>query len=42
MCFKLNIADHTESQWITCFQETAEAILDMKADELGSLKHKVN
>ena len=25
--FKVNIADGTEQQWVTCFQETAEALL---------------
>lgn len=36
--FKLNIADYSDSQWITCFQETAETILGVKTDELGDLK----
>ncbi|XP_038058946.1 replication protein A 70 kDa DNA-binding subunit-like isoform X3 [Patiria miniata] len=33
-----NVADPTDTQWTTCFQETAETILGMKADELGRLK----
>ncbi|XP_022105118.1 replication protein A 70 kDa DNA-binding subunit-like isoform X3 [Acanthaster planci] len=33
-----NIADATDTQWTTFFQETAESILGMKADDLGRLK----
>eukprot|EP00106_Octopus_bimaculoides_P012470 XP_014779912.1 PREDICTED: replication protein A 70 kDa DNA-binding subunit-like [Octopus bimaculoides] len=33
-----SIADHTGSQWITCFQECAESILGVSSDALGNLK----
>ncbi|XP_041456357.1 replication protein A 70 kDa DNA-binding subunit-like isoform X1 [Lytechinus variegatus] len=33
-----NVADATDNQWITCFQETAEQLLNKQAQELGSLK----
>ncbi|CAI9740572.1 A 70 kDa DNA-binding subunit-like [Octopus vulgaris] len=33
-----NIADYTGSQWVTCFQDSAESLLGVSADELGSLK----
>lgn len=33
-----NIADHTDSSWVTCFQDSSELILGIKADELGELK----
>ena len=35
------MADFTESSWATCFQETAEQILGIKADDLGELKNSV-
>ncbi|XP_075052795.1 replication protein A 70 kDa DNA-binding subunit [Mixophyes fleayi] len=35
-----NIADFGENQWITCFQESAEAILGQNAAYLGELKEK--
>ncbi|CAH2219942.1 replication A 70 kDa DNA-binding subunit [Pelobates cultripes] len=35
-----NIADFGENQWITCFQESAEAILGQNAAYLGELKDK--
>ncbi|XP_068126178.1 replication protein A 70 kDa DNA-binding subunit [Hyperolius riggenbachi] len=35
-----NIADFGENQWITCFQEAAEAILGQNAAYLGELKDK--
>ncbi|XP_063812185.1 replication protein A 70 kDa DNA-binding subunit [Pseudophryne corroboree] len=35
-----NIADYGENQWITCFQESAEAILGQNAAYLGDLKEK--
>jgi len=34
-----NIADYTDSSWITCFQESSELMLGIKADELGALKN---
>lgn len=40
MILSANVADHTDNQWITCFQESAEALLGIKADELGSLREK--
>uniref|UniRef100_A0A3B4UCM0 Replication protein A subunit n=1 Tax=Seriola dumerili TaxID=41447 RepID=A0A3B4UCM0_SERDU len=33
-----NIADHGDNQWVTCFQESAEAILGQNAAYLGQLK----
>lgn len=35
------IADITDLQWVTCFSEAAETILEMKVDELGRLKDEV-
>ncbi|XP_066455787.1 replication protein A 70 kDa DNA-binding subunit isoform X2 [Eleutherodactylus coqui] len=35
-----NISDFGENQWITCFQESAEAILGQNAAYLGELKEK--
>ncbi|CAL1538002.1 unnamed protein product [Lymnaea stagnalis] len=40
MILSANVADHTDNQWITCFQESAEALLEMKADEIGELREK--
>ncbi|MEE6469179.1 hypothetical protein FKM82_008528 [Ascaphus truei] len=37
-----NIADFAENQWVTCFQESAEAILGQNATYLGELKEKVS
>jgi len=33
-----NLADFTGNQWVTCFQESAEAILNTSASEIGQLK----
>ncbi|XP_072044215.1 replication protein A 70 kDa DNA-binding subunit-like isoform X2 [Amphiura filiformis] len=33
-----NVADATETQWVTCFQDTAEAILGQKADYIGNIR----
>ncbi|KAF1394219.1 hypothetical protein PFLUV_G00024260 [Perca fluviatilis] len=33
-----NIADYADNQWVTCFQESAEAILGQNAAYLGQLK----
>uniref|UniRef100_A0A3B3BFE1 Replication protein A subunit n=1 Tax=Oryzias melastigma TaxID=30732 RepID=A0A3B3BFE1_ORYME len=33
-----NIADHTDNQWVTCFQDSAEAILGQNAAYLGQLQ----
>lgn len=38
LLLSISLADFTENQWVTCFQEAAEAILGIKAQELGSLK----
>ena len=38
MILSCNVADHTDNQWITCFQDSAEGMLGMKADELGHLR----
>ncbi|PIK46206.1 putative replication protein A 70 kDa DNA-binding subunit [Apostichopus japonicus] len=37
---KCNVADLTDNQWITCFQETAEAILGKNANSLGALREQ--
>lgn len=42
MILNINVADHTDANWATCFQETAETILGMKADDLGELKNTNN
>lgn len=36
-----NIADYGDNQWVTCFQESAEAILGQNAAYLGQLKESV-
>ncbi|KAF3705738.1 Replication protein A 70 kDa DNA-binding subunit [Channa argus] len=33
-----NLADFGDNQWVTCFQETAEALLGHDADTLGQLR----
>ncbi|XP_061682603.1 replication protein A 70 kDa DNA-binding subunit isoform X2 [Syngnathoides biaculeatus] len=33
-----NISDYSDNQWVTCFQESAEAILGQNAAYLGQLK----
>ncbi len=38
MILSANLVDHTDNQWATCFQETAETILDRQADEIGQMK----
>jgi hypothetical protein len=38
---KINIGDFTESNWTTCFQETAEVILGKSSEEVGNLKNSV-
>ncbi|GFS15991.1 replication protein A 70 kDa DNA-binding subunit [Elysia marginata] len=40
MILSCNVADHTDNQWITCFQDSAECVLGLKADELGQLREK--
>ncbi|XP_040856214.1 replication protein A 70 kDa DNA-binding subunit isoform X3 [Ochotona curzoniae] len=37
---KANIADFQENQWVTCFQESAEAILGQNTAYLGELREK--
>ena len=32
---QMNMADPTDNQWCSCFQETAEKVLGVKAEELG-------
>ncbi|GAB1608186.1 replication protein A 70 kDa DNA-binding subunit-like [Argonauta hians] len=34
-----NIADYTGNQWITCFQESAEVLLNISAEQLGDLRN---
>ena len=36
-----NLADHTDNAWVTFFQETAEAVLGQKGDDIGRLKEEV-
>lgn len=38
LLLSVSLADFTENQWVTCFQEAAESILGITAQELGSLK----
>ncbi|XP_038615102.1 replication protein A 70 kDa DNA-binding subunit [Tachyglossus aculeatus] len=40
MILSANIADFQENQWVTCFQESAEAILGQNTMFLGELKEK--
>ncbi|KAH9504580.1 60S acidic ribosomal protein P1 [Bulinus truncatus] len=40
MILNANIADHTDNQWVTCFQESAEALLGTSANELGEMREK--
>ncbi|KAF6299555.1 replication protein A1 [Rhinolophus ferrumequinum] len=40
MILSVNIADFQENQWVTCFQESAEAILGQSTTYLGELKEK--
>nr|XP_021497775.1 replication protein A 70 kDa DNA-binding subunit [Meriones unguiculatus] len=40
MILSVNIADFQENQWVTCFQECAEAILGQSTAYLGELKEK--
>lgn len=41
MIEQANIADYGDNQWVTCFQESAEAILGQNAAYLGQLKESV-
>lgn len=36
-----NLADFGNNQWVTCFQETAEALLGHSAETLGQLRDTV-
>ncbi|XP_013419280.1 replication protein A 70 kDa DNA-binding subunit isoform X2 [Lingula anatina] len=38
MILSANLADYSDNQWVTCFQETTETLLGKSADELGSLR----
>lgn len=40
MILSVNIADFQENQWVTCFQDSAEAILGQSAAYLGELREK--
>jgi replication factor A1 len=42
MILSINLCDYADSNWVTCFQETAEAVLETKAEELGNLKSSNN
>ena len=37
-----NLADFTGNHWVTCFQETAELLLKITADELGQMRDSVS
>ena len=39
--FQANLADYSDNQWVTCFQDTAEAILGKSGEELGQLREQV-
>ena len=39
MILTCNLSDFSDNQWVTFFQETAEAVLGRPADELGSLRN---
>ncbi|RNA32148.1 replication A 70 kDa DNA-binding subunit [Brachionus plicatilis] len=39
MILNINLADFADSNWATCFQETAETILGIGTEELGELKN---
>ena len=41
MILSANLADYSDNQWATCFQESAEMLLGRSADELGSLRDSV-
>lgn len=41
-CLQANIADYSDNQWVTCFQESAEAILGQNSAYLGQLKGSVS
>ena len=36
--YQINTADHSDSQWMTCFQDTGSEILGVPAQELGHLR----
>lgn len=38
---QMNVADHSGSQWLTCFQDTGMEILGKSAEELGELRVQV-
>ncbi|CAL1288199.1 unnamed protein product [Larinioides sclopetarius] len=38
LLLSVSVADFTENQWVTCFQEAAENILGVNAQELGTYK----
>ena len=39
--FQATLSDHSGHQWVTSFQESAETLLNIKADELGDLRQNV-
>ena len=38
LILSFSVADFTDNQWAQCFQEEAEKIVGMSAQELGSLQ----
>ena len=41
LLLQCNVLDHTEHQWVTFFQESAEKILGKSAQEMGDLQQQV-
>lgn len=39
--FQANLADFSGNQWVTCFQDSAEAILNTSASQIGQMKDSV-
>lgn len=39
MCEQMSLGDFSGNQWVTCFQEAAEALLGKSAQEVGDLFH---
>jgi len=39
MCEQVSLGDFSGNQWATCFQESAEALLGVSAQEVGDLFH---
>ena len=35
---QMNVADFTDSAWVTCFHDVAETVLGVSANDLGHLR----